>query len=64
MKSEVNGMTEIDVEIVKIDVEMFRTKPKSQGSGKNLNLQSLKCEYPDCDSIDSIKCNRCSKWVC
>ena len=45
---------------------MFRIKPKSRESGKNLNIQTLKCEYPDCDSIevDSIKCNRCSKWLC
>ena len=62
MKSKVNIMTKL----VKIDGNMFRIKPKSRGSGKNLNIQTRKCEYPDCDSIDidSIKCNRCSKWVC
>ena len=42
-------------------------KPKKKGSAKSLDVDALKCEYPECDNndnVDLIKCNACGKWVC
>ena len=39
---------------------------KRKGSFKNIDINSFKCEYPECDfsNVDFIKCNLCSKYVC
>ena len=46
--------------------DIFRMIPKWKGSSKNIDANSFKCEYPGCDlsNVDLIKCNLCSKWVC
>ena len=45
--------------------DSFRIKPKG-GSARNIDVNTYKCENPDCDSIgvDTIRCSICSTFVC
>ena len=39
---------------------------KSRGTSKNITVDTLKCEYSNCNytNVDLIKCNLCQKYVC
>ena len=55
------------VRLKKNNDDIFRMKPKKKGGTKSLDVDALKCEYPECDNndnVDLIKCNSCGKWAC
>ena len=60
-----NDTPTISLKLTRTEGEMFRTKTRTKGSGKNINIQS-NCEYPECKStdVDTIRCNLCARWVC
>ena len=48
--------------------ELFRLIPKTRGTKNNVavNATSYQCEFTECNktSVDTIKCNICSRWIC
>ena len=55
------------VRLKKNNDDIFRIKPKKKGNAKSIEVDALKCEYPECEyngNVDLIKCNACGKWVC